>query len=163
MACERCETVAIKSGLHRRLVASKGAFRAENEMGDPGAGLVGGHGYCTQDLVNLALIAGDAVSFGGVRKLGSRETLLEGIKRRSDAGLTLLEGVQVVPVANSHFSSGPPSAIPSSPAAVGPPPAASSSSSTVASATFGFFFFFSRGSAGSASCLADGFLRCRPA
>ena len=143
-------------------MASKGAFRAENETGDPGAGLVGGHGYCTQDLVNPALIAGDAVSFGGVCKLGSGATLLEGIKRRSDAGLTLPEGVQV-PVAISHFSSGPPSAIPSSPAAVGPPPAASSSSSTVASATFGFFFFFSRGSAGSASCLADGFLRCRPA
>ena len=81
------------------MVASKGAFRAENEMDDPGAGLVGGHGYCTQDLVNLAL-AGDAVSnvFDGVRKLDGG-TLLKGIKRRSDAGLlTLFEWYKYVEV-----------------------------------------------------------------
>ena len=81
------------------MVASKGAFRAENEMDDPGAGLVGGHGYCTQDLVNLAL-AGDAVSnvFDGVRKLDGG-TLLKGIKRRSDVGLlTLFEWYKYVEV-----------------------------------------------------------------
>jgi len=65
-------------------------------MDDPGSGMIGSHGYCTQELVNLCLF-GRAYSnvFDGTKKLGSKEDgfmVLQGVPRKTSVGfLSLFE------------------------------------------------------------------------
>lgn len=68
--------------------------RLKNEMDDPHTNLIGRHGYCTQEMVNL-LIVGQAVSnvFDDDLELntgGIEKTILHGIKHNSDVGLLSL-------------------------------------------------------------------------
>jgi len=80
-------------------VLSRGAKVIEGEMDDPAGGLMGAHGYCTQDMVNL-IIVGRAISnvFDGEKVLDSHTTL-RGVPFRSKIGLlTLFEWYQYVEV-----------------------------------------------------------------
>ena len=65
-----------------------------DDMDSPGLALIGSHGYCSQEMVNL-LLFGSAVSntFDGDVTLGSAPadvTVLKGVSKRSDIGLLSL-------------------------------------------------------------------------
>ncbi|XP_067118539.1 probable ubiquitin carboxyl-terminal hydrolase MINDY-4 [Centruroides vittatus] len=68
--------------------------RIKSEMDDPNTNLIGRHGYCTQEMVNLMVI-GEAVSnvFDNNLELntgGTEKTILHGIHSVSDIGLLSL-------------------------------------------------------------------------
>uniref|UniRef100_A0A8B9HUU3 Ubiquitin carboxyl-terminal hydrolase MINDY n=1 Tax=Astyanax mexicanus TaxID=7994 RepID=A0A8B9HUU3_ASTMX len=75
-------------------VLSRTIQMVRGDMDVPTSTLIGAHGYCTQELVNL-LLCGQAVSnvFNDEMKLDSGNgnfTLLKGIRERSDVGLLSL-------------------------------------------------------------------------
>jgi len=73
-------------------ILTKGAANIRREMDFEANTLIGSHGYCTQDLVNL-LLTGDAYSnvFNGVNRL-DKDMILKGVEIQSDIGfLTLFE------------------------------------------------------------------------
>ncbi|KAK7110213.1 probable ubiquitin carboxyl-terminal hydrolase MINDY-4 isoform X2 [Littorina saxatilis] len=75
-------------------VLSRGIDRVKKDMDEVGGKLMGAHGYCTQELVNL-LLTGEAVSnvFNDVMELDSGtgdSMILKGISTRSDIGLLSL-------------------------------------------------------------------------
>eukprot|EP00795_Rhopilema_esculentum_P008431 gene8431-14412_t len=78
------------------LVFSRTIKRIKSDMDEPNGTLIGSHGYCTQELVNLCL-TGKAVSnvFDGIMELdsgGATKSLLKGIEKQSDIGfLSLFE------------------------------------------------------------------------
>ena len=64
-------------------------------MDEPNGKLMGAHGYCTQDMVNLLLIGravsnvfNDTVTLDGPP--GEKATVLRGVNKRSDVGLLSL-------------------------------------------------------------------------
>lgn len=84
------------------LALSRGVAAVQGDMDEPGNGLMGLHGYCTQELVNLILL-GTAVSnvFDGNRELDGTTTL-KGVGRRCRLGLlTLFEWYKYVEVGPS--------------------------------------------------------------
>uniref|UniRef100_A0A4W5NLM0 Ubiquitin carboxyl-terminal hydrolase MINDY n=1 Tax=Hucho hucho TaxID=62062 RepID=A0A4W5NLM0_9TELE len=75
-------------------ILSRSIDRVREDMDVPNTTLIGAHGYCTQELVNL-LLCGQAVSnvFNNNMELDSGNgnlTLLKGIRGRSDIGLLSL-------------------------------------------------------------------------
>ncbi|XP_024270927.1 probable ubiquitin carboxyl-terminal hydrolase MINDY-4 isoform X1 [Oncorhynchus tshawytscha] len=75
-------------------ILSRSIDRVREDMDVPNTTLIGAHGYCTQELVNL-LLCGQAVSnvFNNNMELDSGNgnlTLLKGIRCRSDIGLLSL-------------------------------------------------------------------------
>ena len=70
-------------------------FRVKSDMDEPNGKLMGAHGYCTQEMVNL-LLTGRAVSnvFNDTVTLdgppGEKSTILKGVTKRSDVGLLSL-------------------------------------------------------------------------
>ncbi|UPR03501.1 DUF4205 domain-containing protein [Chloropicon primus] len=71
---------------------TRGVTSIGGDMDDPSCGLIGGYGYCTQDLVNL-LLSGRAATnvFDGNMAL-DESTTLKGVKARSRCGfLTIFE------------------------------------------------------------------------
>ncbi|XP_035655040.1 probable ubiquitin carboxyl-terminal hydrolase MINDY-4 isoform X1 [Oncorhynchus keta] len=75
-------------------ILSRSIDRVRKDMDVPNTTLIGAHGYCTQELVNL-LLCGQAVSnvFNNNMELDSGNgnlTLLKGIRCRSDIGLLSL-------------------------------------------------------------------------
>ncbi|XP_013775381.1 probable ubiquitin carboxyl-terminal hydrolase MINDY-4 [Limulus polyphemus] len=88
-------------------ILSRGIDRVLKDMDDPHSTLIGRHGYCTQEMVNLFLI-GKAVSnvFDGMVELGTADkdkTILHGIPETSDIGfLSLFEHYQSCEV-GSHY------------------------------------------------------------
>jgi len=83
------------------LVLSRGVAGVRGDMDEPNGALMGAHGYCTQELVNL-VVTGEAVSnvFDGVRDLDGHA--LRGITRRCRLGvLTLFEWYKYVEVGSS--------------------------------------------------------------
>ncbi|KAK5664811.1 hypothetical protein QVD99_008356 [Batrachochytrium dendrobatidis] len=74
------------------LILSRSVSAIQQDMDDPDGKLMGRHGYCTQDMVNLALngVATSNVHDGNI-DLGN-ETILKGIKKQSVIGqLSLFE------------------------------------------------------------------------
>lgn len=71
------------------LALSRGVARAQADTDGGQSTLMGAHGYCAQELVNLAL-TGEAASnvFDGERSMG--ETVMGGVRRRSQAGFVSL-------------------------------------------------------------------------
>lgn len=83
------------------LALSRGISNVQADMDEPSNGLMGMHGYCTQELVNM-IITGTAVSnvFDGNRDLDGHA--LKGISRRCKLGLlTLFEWYKYVEVGPS--------------------------------------------------------------
>ncbi|KAL1768152.1 FAM188B isoform X1 [Sigmodon hispidus] len=84
-------------------ILSRSVELVRQDFDDPTSHLIGAHGYCTQELVNL-LLTGRAVSnvFNDVVELDSGDgniTLLRGIEARSDIGfLSLFEHYNVCQV-----------------------------------------------------------------
>ena len=74
------------------VVLTRGAERVALDMDDPTCGLIGGYGYCTQDLVNLLMTGRAATNlFDGNMQL-DEQTTLKGIGARSSCGyLTVYE------------------------------------------------------------------------
>ncbi|XP_076439411.1 putative ubiquitin carboxyl-terminal hydrolase MINDY-4 [Babylonia areolata] len=75
-------------------ILSRGIDRVKKDMDEVGGKLMGAHGYCTQELVNL-LLTGEAVSnvFNDVMELDSGtgdSMVLRGVSARSDIGLMSL-------------------------------------------------------------------------
>eukprot|EP00794_Sanderia_malayensis_P004413 gene4413-5002_t len=76
------------------LIFSRTIKRIQSDMDEATGTLIGAHGYCTQDLVNLCL-TGKSVSnvFDGNIELdsgGTTKSTLKGIERQSDIGLLSL-------------------------------------------------------------------------
>ena len=74
------------------VLITRGPSTISEDMDDPSCGLVGGYGYCTQDLVNL-LLSGRAVTnvFDGDHSL-DEHTTLHGVKSKTRCGfLTIFE------------------------------------------------------------------------
>ncbi|XP_076326595.1 putative ubiquitin carboxyl-terminal hydrolase MINDY-4 isoform X1 [Tachypleus tridentatus] len=88
-------------------ILSRGIDRVLKDMDDPQSTLIGRHGYCTQEMVNLFL-TGKAISnvFDGMVELGTNDrekTILHGIPEKSDIGfLSLFEHYQSCEV-GSHY------------------------------------------------------------
>eukprot|EP00741_Cyanophora_paradoxa_P000404 tig00000404_g395.t1 len=83
-------------------ILTRGVANIRKDMDMSDATLIGSHGYCTQELVNL-LLMGRAHSnvFDGERRLD--EQILRGIPRRSDVGyLTLFETYKYVEVGKNY-------------------------------------------------------------
>ncbi|GIL67924.1 hypothetical protein Vafri_21194 [Volvox africanus] len=84
------------------LVISRGVDNVRADMDEPGNSLMGMHGYCTQELVNM-IVLGVANSnvFDGNKHLDG-STMLKGISRRCRVGLlTLFEWYKYVEVGAS--------------------------------------------------------------
>lgn len=80
----------------------------ESDADDPKAAvMIGGHGYCTQELVNL-MVFGRAYSnvFDGTKRLGSMQegwTVLQGAPRRANIGfLSLFEAFKCIEVGSRY-------------------------------------------------------------
>lgn len=85
------------------LVLTRGVDKVRSDMDDKGANLIGAHGYCTQEMVNLAL-TGQARSnvFNGERDMGEG-MLIRGVTGRQEIGfLTLFEHYKYMEV-GSHY------------------------------------------------------------
>ena len=70
-------------------------FRVKSDMDEPNGKLMGAHGYCTQEMVNLLLggrgvsnVFNDTVTLDGAP--GEKSTVLQGVSKRSDVGLLSL-------------------------------------------------------------------------
>ncbi|XP_028406013.1 probable ubiquitin carboxyl-terminal hydrolase MINDY-4 isoform X2 [Dendronephthya gigantea] len=76
------------------VILSRSVKRVKEDMDDENGTLMGAHGYCTQDMVNL-LLTGKAISntFDDVIQLdtgGDKKNILKGIDKQSDIGLLSL-------------------------------------------------------------------------
>jgi len=84
------------------LALTRGLDAVRGDMDVPTNSMMGAHGYCTQELVNL-IIGGRAVSnvFDGDKQLDP-ETLLKGVKQKCRVGLlTLFEWYKYVEVGSN--------------------------------------------------------------
>uniref|UniRef100_A0A7S0WEH1 Probable ubiquitin carboxyl-terminal hydrolase MINDY-4 n=1 Tax=Pyramimonas obovata TaxID=1411642 RepID=A0A7S0WEH1_9CHLO len=85
------------------LVLSRGIQNIKGDMDEPNNSLMGAHGYCTQDLVNL-IICGSSVTnvFNGINKL-DEHTTLKGVPGQSKIGfLSLFEWYQYIEVGSYY-------------------------------------------------------------
>ncbi|XP_064401625.1 probable ubiquitin carboxyl-terminal hydrolase MINDY-4 isoform X2 [Halichondria panicea] len=89
------------------VLLTKGVSCIQSEMDEVNGRLIGSHGYCTQELVNL-LLTGVAVSnvFDGEMNLGSKgseELRLRGLSKQSEIGLlSLFEHYQSCKVGSNY-------------------------------------------------------------
>ena len=68
------------------VVLTRGAERVALDMDDPTCGLIGGYGYCTQDLVNLPMTGRAATNLLRRNMQLDEQTTLKGIGARSSCG-----------------------------------------------------------------------------